>query len=74
MVKVDAPPVNGGARQKLAWLTGIVLTVLVFLAVVSGGVLWAHESKIVVHDTKINAIERFLLRIETKVDRLLERE
>lgn len=73
MMKVDAPPVNGTARQKLAWLLGVVVTVLLVLVLGSGGKLLEHDSTIAVHDTRIANIESCLARIEGKLDRLLER-
>ena len=72
-MKVDAPPINGSARQKLAWLLGVVLTVLVVLVLGSGAMLLRHDSKIAVHETRIEVLEKTLGRIEAKLDRLLER-
>ena len=73
-VKVDAPPINGNARQKLSWLTGIVLTVLMILMLAGGARLLRHESQLAVHATHIEVIERALARIENKLDRALERQ
>ncbi|MFO0839606.1 MAG: hypothetical protein U1D55_13905 [Phycisphaerae bacterium] len=72
-MKVDAPPINGSARQKLAWLLGILLTVILILVLGSGAMLLRHDSKIAVHETRIDGVERALGRIESKLDRLLER-
>ncbi|MCG3127381.1 MAG: hypothetical protein CHACPFDD_02241 [Phycisphaerae bacterium] len=72
-MKVDAPPINGSARQKLAWLLGILLTVILILVLGSGAMLLRHDSKIAVHETRLDGVERTLARIETKLDRLLER-
>jgi len=72
-VKVDAPPINGSARQKLAWLAGVVLTLLTILMLAGGARLLRHDSQIAVHDTRIETIEKSLGRIEAKLDRLLER-
>jgi hypothetical protein len=72
-VKVDAPPINGNARQKLAWLLGVLLTVILILVLGSGAMLLRHDSKIAVHETRLDGVERTLARIETKLDRLLER-
>jgi hypothetical protein len=72
-VKVDAPPINGSARQKLAWLLGVLLTVILILVLGSGAMLLRHDSKIAVHETRLDGVERTLARIETKLDRLLER-
>ncbi|MBE7457408.1 MAG: hypothetical protein KJ057_12925 [Phycisphaerae bacterium] len=74
MMKVDAPPINGTARQKLAWLVGVLLTVLLILVLSSGAMLLSHDSKIAVHETRIDSIETTLARIEMKLDRLLERK
>lgn len=74
MMKVDAPPINGTARQKLAWLVGVLLTVLIVLVLSSGAMLLRHDSKIAVHETRIDGIEATLSRIEMKLDRLLERQ
>jgi len=73
-VKVDAPPINGNARQKLAWLAGVVLTLLTVLMLAGGARLLRHDSQIAVHDTRIETIEKSLGRIEAKLDRLLERQ
>lgn len=73
MMKVEAPPVNGTARQKLAWLLGVLLTVLLVLVLSSGAMLLGHDSKIAVHDTRLDTLERTLGRIDAKLDRLLER-
>ncbi|MBW7905470.1 MAG: hypothetical protein LC135_03150 [Phycisphaerae bacterium] len=72
-MKVDAPPINGSARQKLSWLLGVLLTVILILVLGSGAMLLRHDSKIAVHDTRIETVERTLGRIEAKLDRLLER-
>lgn len=72
-MKVDAPPINGNARQKLAWLLSVLLTVLLILVLGSGAMLLRHDSKIAVHETRIETTERALGRIEAKLDRLLER-
>jgi hypothetical protein len=72
-VKVDAPPINGNARQKLSWLLGVLLTVILILVLGSGAMLLRHDSKLAVHDTRIETTERTLARIEAKLDRLLER-
>lgn len=72
-MKVDAPPINGNARQKLSWLLGLLLTVILILVLGSGAMLLRHDSRIAVHDTRIEATERTLARIEAKLDRLLER-
>lgn len=72
-MKIDAPPINGTARQKLAWLAGVVLTLLTILMLAGGARLLRHDSQIVVHDTRIEAVEKTLGRIEAKLDRLLER-
>jgi len=72
-MKVDAPPINGTARQKLAWLAGVVLTLLTILMLAGGSRLLRHDSQIAVHDTRIETLERTLGRIEAKLDRLLER-
>ena len=72
-MKVDAPPINGNARQKLAWLLGVLLTVILILVLGSGAMLLRHDSKIAVHETRLDGVERTLGRIETKLDRLLER-
>ena len=73
-MKVDGPPINGTARQKLAWLMGVLLTVLIVLVLSSGAMLLRHDSKIAVHDTRIGNMESALSRIEGKLDRLLERK
>ena len=73
-MKVDAPPINGNARQKLAWLLGVLLTVILILVLGSGAMLLRHDSKIAVHETRLDGVERTLGRIETKLDRLLERQ
>lgn len=73
-MKVDAPPINGSARQKLAWLAGIVLTVLALLIAAGGARLLNHDSQLAVHETRIEAIEKTLGRIDGKLDRLLERQ
>ncbi len=72
-MKVDAPPINGNARQKLAWLLGVLLTVILILVLGSGAMLLRHDSKIAVQETRIDGVERALGRIEAKLDRLLER-
>lgn len=72
-MQVEAPPVNGSARQKLAWLLGVLLTVILILVLGSGAMLLRHDSKIAVHETRIDTTERALGRIEAKLDRLLER-
>ena len=72
-MKVDAPPINGNARQKLSWLLGVLLTVLLVLVLGSGAMLLRHDSRIAVHETRIDSIDRALGRIEVKLDRLLER-
>ena len=72
-MRVDAPPINGNARQKLAWLAGVVLTVLTVLMLAGGARLLRHDSQIAVHDTRIETVEKVLARIEAKLDRLLER-
>ncbi len=73
-MKVDAPPINGNARQKLAWLLGIVLSVLVVLALGSSAMLLQHDSTLAVHESRLTGVEHTLSRIEAKVDRLLERK
>ena len=72
-MKLDAPPINGSARQKLAWLAGVVLTLLTILMLAGGARLLRHDSQITVQDTRIETLERTLTRIEAKLDRLLER-
>lgn len=72
-MKVDAPPINGNARQKLSWLLGVLLTVTLMLVLASGAMLLRHDSKIAVQETRIDGVERALGRIEAKLDRLLER-
>lgn len=72
-MRVDAPPINGNARQKLAWLLGVLLTVLMLLVLGSGAMLLRHDAQLAVHDTRIETTERALARIEAKLDRLLER-
>lgn len=72
-MKVDPPPINGNARQKLAWLGGVVLTLLTILMLAGGARLLRHDSQIAMHDTRIETIEKSLGRIEAKLDRLLER-
>lgn len=72
-MKVDAPPINGSARQKLSWLLGVLLTVILILVLGSGAMLLRHDSKIAVQETRIDGVERTLARIEAKLDRLLER-
>lgn len=72
-MKIDPPPVNGNARQKLAWLAGVVLTLLTILMLSGGARLLRHDSQIAVHDARIETIETTLGRIEAKLDRLLER-
>ncbi len=72
-MKVDAPPINGNARQKLAWLAGVVLTLLTILMLAGGARLLHHDSQIAVHDARIETVEKSLGRIEAKLDRLLER-
>ena len=68
---VDAPPINGTARQKLAWLAGVVLTLLTILMLASGARLLRHDAQIAVHETKIEALVHTLERIEAKLDRML---
>lgn len=72
-MKVDAPPINGNARQKLAWLAGIMLSLTLLLALGSSAMLLQHESALAVHESRLNGIEQTLARIEAKLDRLLER-
>lgn len=72
-MKVDAPPINGNARQKLSWLLGVLLTVILILVLGSGAMLLQHDSKIAVQETRIDGVERTLARINAKLDRLLER-
>lgn len=72
-MNVDPPPINGNARQKLAWLAGVVLTLLTILTLAGGARLLRHESQIAVHGARIETIEKSLGRIEAKLDRLLER-
>ncbi len=73
-MQVEKPPVNGNARQKLAWLLGVLCSVLLILTLASGGMLLRHESQIAVHETRIGVVEQMLVRIESKLDRLLERK
>ena len=72
-MKITDPPLNGNARQKLAWLLGLVLSLLIFLSFASGAMLLAHDSKLAVHDTRIGTVEKALDGINGKLDRLLER-
>jgi len=70
-VDIDAPPINGTARQKLAWLAGVVLGVLAVLSLAGGARLMRHDAQIAVHDTKIETLVHTLERIEAKLDRML---
>lgn len=72
-MEVSDPPINGSARQKLSWLSGIVLSVLMLLMFASGAMLLRHESNLAVHDTRIGTVEKMLDSIDNKLDRLLER-
>lgn len=72
-MKVEAPPINGNARQKLAWLLGVLLSVILILVLGSGAMLLRHDSEIAVQGIRVDGVERALTRIETKLDRLLER-
>lgn len=77
---IDSPPLNGSYRDKFAWALKIILAALVLVATVGSGMLMKHESKIVEHDVKITGVESEIDslgvkadRIESKLDRLIER-
>jgi hypothetical protein len=71
---IDAPPIDGSARQKLAWLMGIVLTLLLLASAAATGAIINHESRLATHDTQLSAMQVSLVRIEAKLDRVIERQ
>ncbi|MBK8915041.1 MAG: hypothetical protein IPM64_10665 [Phycisphaerales bacterium] len=72
-MQVDAPPIDGDARQELAWLLGALLTLILILVLGSGALLLRHDAQLDAHGLRIETTERVLARMEANLDHLLDR-
>jgi len=53
---------------------GIVLTLLLLASAAATGAIINHESRLATHDTQLSAMQVSLVRIEAKLDRVIERQ
>jgi len=73
-MQIDPPPSDGNTNKIQAWLTGILLSLLLIISGWGGAMLTAHAARLAVVESRSSALERALERIEHKVDRLLAKE
>ena len=70
------PPINGTTAKKLAWLTGVFLTLVSSALVLCGTQIARNTIRLTVLETQFIEMRGLLLRIDTNVEKnagILER-